>query len=69
VAEIDWSEYDRKGYKPDDVTCRCGCGFESHTRATMVDGGFTIVTRVPCPSCGATRDMRGVRSKPERWST
>lgn len=61
---IDWSKRDQ--FSEDTVECRCGVQFRSHAKAVF-GGGGRIVSRKPCPGCGATEWHRASRSDPETY--
>jgi hypothetical protein len=67
VMSIDWQVFDK--YPPNEVECRCGAIYKSHTKAVREDGEFRHYRRVPCPNCGATKDgMRRISSPSESWT-
>lgn len=63
---IDWSKFDAT--KQDSVECKCGCEFRSLTKAHIHKGTLVIVSREPCPKCGANDNIRAVRSDWESWT-
>lgn len=56
----DWSG--REKYSENTITCACGAVFRSHDRFDVRIG---IITKKPCPSCGATSGHRRSSSDPE----
>jgi hypothetical protein len=62
---IDWSAFDR--YPENEVTCRCGAEFSSHTKFVNEPAPH-IEARKPCPKCGRTDDISSSRGAPETWT-
>jgi hypothetical protein len=67
TAVIDWHVFDQ--YLPNEVECRCGTIYQSHTKGVKEDDGLHHYRRVACPGCGAVKDnIRRISSPPELWT-
>lgn len=64
ASMIDWSVFDKD--LPDQVECRCGAVFPSHTKFVGMPLN-KVISRVPCPACGTRSNFRVVRSPRHRW--
>jgi len=58
IFEIDWTVFD--SYPFDEVSCRCGAVFHTHTKCDMQT--LKLISRIPCPACGQNNNIRGSRS-------
>jgi hypothetical protein len=64
LPAVDWAPFDK--YSRNEIECRCGAHYHSHSKTVIVDSKMTIVTRQPCPSCSKTfGHVLAARSGPE----
>jgi|APLow6443716910_1056828.scaffolds.fasta_scaffold1286838_2 hypothetical protein len=67
IPEIEWSILNQ--YLPNEVECRCGAIYATHTKSVRESDGIHHYRRVPCPGCGVTKDsIRRISSPPENWT-
>lgn len=59
--EIDWSTFDK--HPESECGCRCGGVFRSHAKMQ----GINLVSRKPCPDCGANNNLCRVLFAPESF--
>jgi len=59
---IDWRSHDQ--FSEHTLTCVCGAVFRSHSKAVMLDGGWSIQSRRACPVC-ASHTVRRAESDVE----
>jgi hypothetical protein len=62
IPPIDWRSHDQ--FSEHSLTCVCGAVFRSHSKAVMLDGGWSIQSRKACPACGSYT-VRSARSDVE----
>jgi hypothetical protein len=68
MSEVDWTAFNK--YSEDTIECRCGAVYRSHAKAKLLETGFTVITRKPCPACGKDRGhVRSARTDPETWTS
>ena len=48
IPPIDWRSHDQ--FSEHSLTCVCGAVFRSHSKAVMLDGGWSIQSRKACPA-------------------
>jgi hypothetical protein len=63
--EVDWTPLLK--YPPNEVECKCGTVYYSHTKGVTVNGVYIHLCLKACPKCGHSVDsVRRVSTSPER---
>lgn len=65
-TEIDWGKFAH--YSPNEIECRCGAIYRSHSKSVIESGKFVTYTQRPCPGCELDRDNAvRISSEPELY--
>ena len=63
---VDWAPLLK--YSENEVRCRCGASFLSHTKGVRLGTRYMHVSRKPCPGCKSATGAVRIRTEPESWS-
>ncbi len=61
--DIDWSEFD--GIPEHSLGCCCGTSFRGHAKVIYEGEHRGVYSRVPCPACGRSDQIKRISSDPE----
>lgn len=64
MDDFNWTSFD--DYPLSTCTCRCGAKYQSHARAYVKAGSYVdTVSRVKCPGCSRTDNLRIITTEGE----